>query len=126
MGRAVGAVATSLVSFSMAGAAGSRFRRSGTTFEPFQPDRASVLVTGGANAVSRNPMYLGMAGLLLAHAVWRGSWTALLPMAGFVTFIDRTQIRAEEAALLKKFGPAYETYKASTPRWIDPRRFTFT
>ena len=70
-GRTVGAVTISLVSFAMAGAAARRFRQSGTTFEPFQPDRASVLVTSGANAISRNPMYVGMAGLLLAHAVWR-------------------------------------------------------
>jgi protein-S-isoprenylcysteine O-methyltransferase Ste14 len=122
----VGAVTISLVSFSMAGTAASRFRRSGTTLEPFQPERASVLVTSGANAISRNPMYVGMAGLLLAHAVWRGSWTALLPLVGFVVFIDRAQIHAEEAALLEKFGSAYEAYQASTPRWIDRRSLGLT
>ena len=110
----------------MAGAAASRFRQSGTTLEPFQPDRASVLVTSGANAISRNSMYVGMAGLLLAHAVWRGSWTALLPLAGFVAFNDRTQIQAEETALLEKFGAAYEAYKATTPRRIDRRSIRFT
>ena len=117
----MGVAAISLVSAAMAGAAASRVRRSGTTLEPFQPAQASVLVTGGANAVSRNPMYVGMAGLVLAHAVWRGSWTALLPWAGFVVVIDRVQIRAEEAALLEKFGDAYRAYQASTPRWIDRR-----
>jgi len=120
-GRTVGAATISLVSFSMAGAAASRFRQSGTTVEPFHPDQASVLVTSGANAVSRNPMYVGMAGLLLAHAVWRGSWTALLPLAGFVVFLDRVQIRAEEEALLEKFGDAYRAYQAATPRWLDRR-----
>ena len=85
-----------------------------------------MLVTSGANAISRNPMYVGMAGLLLAHAVWRGSWTALLPLAGFVAFIDRAQIRAEESALLEKFGAAYEAYKATTPRWIDRRSLSLT
>ena len=126
VGRTVGAVAISLVSFSMAGTAASRFRQSGTTLEPFQPDRASVLVTSGANAISRNPMYVGMAGLLLAHAVWRGSWTAILPLAGFVAFIDRAQIQAEESALLENFGAAYEAYKATTPRWIDRRSLSLT
>ena len=116
----------SLVSFSMAGTAASRFRQSDTTLEPFQPDRTSVLVTSGANAISRNPMYLGMAGLLLAHAVWRGSWTGLLPLVGFVVFIDRAQIQAEETALLEKFGAAYEAYQATTPRWIDRRSLGFT
>lgn len=123
MGRTVGAATISVVSFSVAGTAASRFRQSGTTLEPFQPDRASILVTSGANAISRNPMYLGLAGLLLAHAVWRGSWSALLPVAGFVAFIDRAQIQAEETALLEKFGAAYAAYTAKTPRWIDRRSF---
>jgi protein-S-isoprenylcysteine O-methyltransferase Ste14 len=109
------------MSLSVAGTAVSRFRRTGTTLEPFRPDRASVLVTSGANAITRNPMYVGLAGLLLAHAVWRGSWSALLPLVGFVVFIDRTQIQAEETALHERFGAAYRAYQATTPRWIDRR-----
>lgn len=122
------AVATivSLASLSMAGAAANRFRRSGTTSEPFQPDRASVLITSGANTISRNPMYVGMAGLLMAHAVWRGSWIALLPLAGFVVFIDRVQVQAEEKALLEKFGTEYDAYRATSPRWIGRRSLDFT
>ena len=119
--RAAGAATLGVVSFWTAGAAASRFRRSGTTLEPVHPDRASVLVTDGVNTISRNPMYLGLAGMLFAHAVWRGSWTAVLPLAGFVAFIDRVQIRAEEAALREKFGTAYEDYVATTPRWVDSR-----
>lgn len=111
----------SLASLSLAGASARRFRRSGTTVEPFHPEHASVLVTGGANSVSRNPMYVGLAGLLLAHAVWRGSWAALVPMAGFVVVIDRLQIAAEEAALLEKFGVEYEAYRSASPRWLDRR-----
>ena len=120
-GRTAAAVTISAVSFSMAGAAVSRFRQSGTTLEPVHPDRASALVTNGANSISRNPMYLGLGGMLLGHALWRGSWTALLPLVGFVVFIDRAQIQAEEAALREKFGAAYVTYQAATPRWIDRR-----
>lgn len=110
----------------MAGTAASLFRRRGTTLEPFHPDRASVLVTTGANAVTRNPMYVGLAGLLIAHALWRGSWTALLPLVGFVAFIDRTQIQAEEAALRRNFGGDYETYQSTTPRWIGRRSLGLT
>ena len=115
------AVGVSLASASMAGAAASRFSRSGTTHDPFHPDQASVLVTTGANAISRNPMYVGMAGLLVAHAIWRGSWVALAPVAAFIAFIDRVQIQAEESALQQKFGPAYDAYLATTPRWLSPR-----
>jgi len=116
----------SLASMSMAGAAASRFRRSGTTLEPFHPDHASVLVTTGANSISRNPMYVGLAGLLVANAIWRGSWAALAPVAGFVVLIDRLQIKAEESALLQEFGAEYEAYRAISPRWLDRRSLDFS
>ena len=119
-GRAVVAAGIGLASGSTAAGAASRFRRSDTTVDPFHPDRASTLVTTGPNSISRNPMYVALAGLLVAHAVWRGSWVGLVPVAGFVAFIDRTQIQAEEAALLEKFGAEYDAYRASTPRWIGP------
>ena len=80
-----------------------------------------MLVTTGANAVTRNPMYVGMAGLLVANALRRGSWTALLPVAAFTLVIDRVQIAAEEIALLAHFGADYEAYLAAVPRWIDAR-----
>lgn len=120
-GRAAVAATVTLASASLAASAASRFRRSGTTLDPLQPDQAAVLVTSGANAITRNPIYVGLTGLLLAHAAWRGSWAALLPVVGFVAFIDRTQIRVEEAALFEKFGAAYEAYQADSPRWVDQR-----
>ena len=118
VGRAAVAAGLSLASVSLAGASASEFRRRGTTVEPIHPERASVLVATGANAVSRNPMYVGMAGLLVANAIWRGSWSALAPVAGFVLFIDRLQIEAEETALLERYGAEYEAYRAASPRWL--------
>jgi protein-S-isoprenylcysteine O-methyltransferase Ste14 len=114
-------VATAVASLALAGASAQRFRRSGTTVDPLDPARASVLVTTGANAVSRNPMYVGMAGLLVANATWRGSWIGLVPVAGFVLVIDRWQIAPEESALLAKFGVDYEDYRAAVPRWLGRR-----
>ncbi|HYO38064.1 MAG TPA: isoprenylcysteine carboxylmethyltransferase family protein [Nocardioidaceae bacterium] len=119
--RAVAATAIAAASAGLAGASARQFRRQGTTVEPFDPSRAAVLVTTGANAVSRNPMYVGMAGLLVANAVRLGSPAALLPVAGFTLVIDRVQIAAEEPALLANFGPAYAAYRASVPRWLDSR-----
>lgn len=107
----------------MAGTASHRFRASGTTVNPVHPERASVLVTSGANSVSRNPMYVGLAGLLAAHALWRGSAAAWVPVIGFVTLIDRVQIGAEETALAATFGSEYDAYRSSTPRWLGPRSF---
>ena len=105
----------------LAAAAAMQFRRRGTTVDPFDPDRAAVLVTTGVNAVSRNPMYVGMAGVLVANAVRRGSWSAALPVVAFATVIDRFQVAAEERALLGNFGADYEAYLASVPRWLDQR-----
>ncbi|PYI69421.1 isoprenylcysteine carboxylmethyltransferase family protein [Arthrobacter livingstonensis] len=97
------------------------FLRRGTTLDPTAPANASVLVTGGSNGISRNPMYVGLAGMLLAHAVSRGSWRALLPVGGFVLVMDRFQIASEEQALRIRFGDEYLRYCASTPRWLDRR-----
>jgi len=121
--RAATAGLLSAGSVGLAGASSAQFRRSGTTVQPFHPDRASTLVTNGANSVTRNPMYVGMAGLLVAHAVRRGSWPALLPAIGFVALIDRWQVEFEEEALRGKFGPEYDAYCAAVPRWLDVRSF---
>lgn len=125
LGRAAVTAIVSLASMSMAGAAVSQFRRKATTLEPFHPDHATVLVTTGANSISRNPMYVGMAGLLIANAISRGSWVALAPVGGFVVFIDRLQVEAEESALLEKFGAEYEAYRAASPRWLALRSLDF-
>lgn len=113
---------TALASLGLAGSTARTFQQSGTTVDPVHPSRASVLVTSGANRVTRNPMYVGLAGLLVANAVRRGSWAALLPAAGFVAVIDRSQIAAEEAALGATFGAEYDAYRASVPRWLGPLR----
>ena len=119
--RAAVAAAVTGSSVCLAVASSLQFRRQGTTVEPFEPARATVLVTTGVNSISRNPMYLGMAGVLVAHAVRLGSWRALLPVAAFTAYIDRVQIAAEEPALLANFGTDYEAYRASVPRWLGLR-----
>ncbi|MBD3778048.1 MAG: isoprenylcysteine carboxylmethyltransferase family protein [Micrococcales bacterium] len=98
-----------------------RFRRARTTVDPTAPAAASVLVVSGANRVSRNPMYLGMAAALLAHAVACRSAVALVPVAGFVGVLTTGQIAAEEMALDARFGEQYARYRAEVPRWADLR-----
>lgn len=114
------AAATGLTAGSAVLIAGAlqRFRRADTQFEPFEPSRTTALVTDGPNAFTRNPMYLGMAGLLAAHAVARGGVLPLLPVAAFVAVIDRVQIRPEEAALRELFGAEYAAYCARVRRWV--------
>lgn len=52
-----------------------------TTADPREPERATILVTSGLNLVTRNPMYLGLTGLLAAHAISRGHWLSWAPVA---------------------------------------------
>jgi protein-S-isoprenylcysteine O-methyltransferase Ste14 len=118
---AVAAAGTALASVVLATASARSFRQRGTTLDPFHPAQASVLVTTGPNAVSRNPMYVGLTGLLMSNAIRLRSWTALLPVAVFVLAIDRLQIRSEESALLAHFGADYEAYRVAVPRWLDRR-----
>ena len=94
------------------------FRASRTTINPLKPERASALVTGGVYRVTRNPMYVGLALLLLA---WASYLSALLPFVGpvvLVLWITRFQIRPEERVLQGIFGEAYSSYAARVRRWL--------
>ncbi|OMG24278.1 methyltransferase family protein [Actinomyces naeslundii] len=114
------AAATAVVGGSLcllAGSAGT-FLRHRTTVDPVRVERAQHLVVDGPNRLTRNPMYLGLTGLLLSHAIARRSPSALIPLAGFVWLIDRHQIPAEEKALEERFGQDYLDYKETVPRWL--------
>jgi protein-S-isoprenylcysteine O-methyltransferase Ste14 len=94
------------------------FRSARTTVNPLKPERASSVVTGGVYRVSRNPMYLGLALLLIAWAVYLG---AAWPLAGpvvYVAVITRLQIVPEERVLRAMFGEAYGAYAARVRRWL--------
>ena len=94
------------------------FRSARTTVNPLAPGRSSVVVTAGIYRVSRNPMYLGMALLLLAWCVYLGNPLALLSLVLFCAYITRFQIIPEERLLLAKFGAPYASYLAEVRRWI--------
>ena len=114
------AAATAVVGGSLcllAGSAGN-FLRHRTTVDPVRVEQAQHLVVDGPNRLTRNPMYLGLTGLLLSHAIARRSPSALIPLAGFVWLIDRHQIPAEEKALEERFGQDYLDYKGTVPRWL--------
>jgi protein-S-isoprenylcysteine O-methyltransferase Ste14 len=89
-----------------------------TTINPLKPERSSALATRGVYRVTRNPMYVGMAFLLLAWAIYL---SALLPLAGpvaFVLYITRFQILPEERILRAMFGEKYAAYAARVRRWL--------
>lgn len=95
-----------------------RMARVRTTVDPFRPERASRLVTGGVFAHSRNPIYIGDVLLLAAWALWLGNVVAAPLPALFVLWMGQLQIPAEEAALRARFGADYERYCARVRRWV--------
>lgn len=94
------------------------FFRRRTTVNPLKPASAAALVTGGIFRFSRNPMYLGLATLLLAWAVYLGNLAALAGVALFVLYMNRFQIAPEERALEARFGAEYIAYRTRVRRWL--------
>ena len=114
------AVALALVVLGIAvGLAGAiAFRRAKTTTNPLKPGAASSLVTGGVYRFTRNPMYLGVAIVLVGWAAYLAAPVALLGPAIFVLFITRFQIIPEELALTEIFGQQFIAYKSAVRRWL--------
>lgn len=94
------------------------FRVAKTTVDPRTPAKASTLVTSGVYRYSRNPMYVAFALYLLAWAIYLAAPWSLGGVAGFVVFMDRLQIPAEEQALESLFGDDFRRYQAQVRRWL--------
>jgi protein-S-isoprenylcysteine O-methyltransferase Ste14 len=94
------------------------FRRARTTVNPLKPHEASALVDGGIYRITRNPMYLGLLGLLVAWTIWLANLVSLAALPGFVLYMNRFQIGPEERALERLFGEAFRRYSRSVRRWI--------
>lgn len=94
------------------------FVKAQTTVNPHQPETASTLVTKGLYRISRNPMYLAMAMLLMAGAILLGSWAAFIGPVVFIALITHLQIKPEEEILRNQFGELYVAYCQQTRRWI--------
>jgi protein-S-isoprenylcysteine O-methyltransferase Ste14 len=108
LAAAMGVIATAI----------GQFVRARTTVDPLHPDAASTLVDGGVFRLTRNPMYLGMALVLAAWALWLGNAVTAVLVAGFVAWITRFQIVPEERALRGRFGDSFDAYARRVRRWI--------
>ncbi|WP_228235733.1 methyltransferase family protein [Allomuricauda sp. M10] len=89
-----------------------------TTTDPLHPKKTSALVTNGIFTYTRNPMYLGMLLFLLALGLQLGNAFNSLLAAGFVSYMNRFQIKHEEELLEAKFGKEYRIYCKLTRRWF--------
>jgi protein-S-isoprenylcysteine O-methyltransferase Ste14 len=79
------------------------------------------LITKGPYALVRNPIYLGMFGLMVATGLAYSSWWAL--GAAIIVFLlgNHIRIQAEERLLREAFGLQFDEYARRVPAFF-PRR----
>jgi protein-S-isoprenylcysteine O-methyltransferase Ste14 len=95
-----------------------QFSRASTTYRPEDPSKTTALVTDGVYRISRNPMYAGMALVLLGLSIALWTLLGLLLVPVFIGIVSAVQIVPEERALKELFGWEYEQFKQRTPRWL--------
>lgn len=72
----------------------------------------------GIYRYSRNPMYVGLAAMLSAWAIYLRSPVALSGVAVFILYMNRFQITPEERALESLFAEEFVAYRARVRRWL--------
>src|SRR5688572_6505172 len=92
------------------------FARAGTRVEPWAP--SSAIVSDGIYRFTRNPMYVGMALVVLGLALIIGSSASIVMVGLAMLIVDLFVIRREEAYLEAKFGDEYRDYRARVRRWL--------
>jgi protein-S-isoprenylcysteine O-methyltransferase Ste14 len=78
----------------------------------------NYLVTQGAYAFTRNPLYLGGAGMWAGWAMLLGSLPIAVAGTGLFGFLAAIGIPFEERMLKGRFGDSYNAYRAHVPRWV--------
>ena len=92
------------------------FKQHATTVKPHL--KPSTLITSGPFSVSRHPMYLGMAAVLLGVAVIHGTISGFISPVIYVVIMDMLFISVEEKNLRDVFGARYADYVRKVRRWI--------
>ena len=96
--------------------AGGLFERAGTDLVPFK--NVSALVTTGVYRMTRNPMYLGMATVLLGTVITVGIAAAIIVPIAFMLIIQFRFILPEEEMLRGIFPDDFPHYCIRVRRWI--------
>jgi len=95
---------------------GRLFRKAGTPFRPTSP--ATAIVREGPYRFSRNPMYLGMAGLLAGLGVLLGGVSFAAAVVVFLGVVHFGVVLPEERYLESLLGETYRQYKRQVRRWV--------
>jgi protein-S-isoprenylcysteine O-methyltransferase Ste14 len=90
--------------------------RGNGTPAPIAPTKK--LVVEGLHRYVRNPMYIGVALVVLGQAVLFRSWHILEYLAVIVLAAHLFVLFYEEPTLARRFGVRYEEYRRKVPRWI--------
>ncbi|MEO5623177.1 MAG: isoprenylcysteine carboxylmethyltransferase family protein [Dokdonella sp.] len=107
-----------LIGLSLALSGFFAFRKAKTTLNPHTPEKSTSIVMGGPYRFTRNPMYLGLAFVLLGFCVYLANPLAFVAIVAFVAYMTRFQIVPEERVLQDRFGESYAQYTRSVRRWI--------
>jgi len=96
--------------------ADNMFKKAKTTVKPNKEPTA--LITSGPFCLTRHPMYLGMAAILLGASVFLGSLITLIFPIIFIFLMQIIFIPSEEKDLEAAFGQKYREYKKKVRCWI--------
>lgn len=111
LGVALAALAVAIIAWGR-----STMLRGGTNVNPTLPTTA--IITGGPFGFTRNPLYLGLIGLLLGIGLMFDSWWAVVALIATFPILHYGVVLREEAYLERKFGEPYRSYKASVRRYL--------
>ncbi len=92
------------------------FTRAKTPMIPFT--QSSAVVSSGPYRFTRNPMYLGMALILLGTVFIYGAISGLVVVPLFMLVIQKRFIEGEESHMEELLGEQYLAYKQSVRRWL--------
>ncbi|MGD8921752.1 MAG: isoprenylcysteine carboxylmethyltransferase family protein [Candidatus Zixiibacteriota bacterium] len=92
------------------------FKRRGTTVKPHLDP--SELIVSGPFRISRHPMYLGMALILLGEALLLGAVTPLAAPIAFAVIMQARFIPMEERSMERVFGKQYDAYRRRVRQWL--------
>jgi len=95
-------------------------RRGRGTLAPVDPP--TTLVVQGLYRYVRNPMYLSVTMIVLGEALLTGSRALLAYWAVWFLAVNLFVIGYEEPTLRRRFGAAYDRYRATGGRWVPRRR----
>lgn len=91
--------------------------------QPTDPGQATrKIVTTGVYSFSRNPIYLGGAGMLAGLALAVNFPWGLIMLLPALAACQTILILPEERYLTQKFGGEYQQYRASVRRWVGRTR----